>query len=102
MPAKNKTTQILRVILVVLIVFVAELFYRKKLTEESGEQALNMQKITKLKSFFTTVAMLGSFEAQVLYLILAFNAMSKPASLYLWSSMAFITYLANELQALYS
>ena len=102
MPAKPITTRILRSLLGLLVVFAAELFYRKKLSEESGEQAENMQKITKLKSFFETIAMLGSFEAQVFYLVIAFNTMAKPASLYLWSSMAFMTYLANELQALYS
>ena len=102
MPAKPITTRILRSILCLLVVFTAELFYRKKLSEESGEQAANMQKITKLKSFFETIAMLGSFEAQVFYLVIAFNTMAKPASLYLWSSMAFMTYFANELQALYS
>ena len=61
-----------------------------------------MQKVKKLKSFFTTVEFLGSFEAQIILLIFTFNLMAKPAALYFWSSIAFVNFTANELQALYA
>ena len=60
-----------------------------------------MQELTKLKSFFTTVASLGWPPLTALICIVSINLMPKPSALYLWSGMAFVSFLCNLLKSLY-
>jgi len=55
-----------------------------------------------LKSFFEMIYMIGTCEVQIVYLILSFNLMGKPAALYFWCAVGFINFITNQLQAAYA
>ena len=61
-----------------------------------------MQQVTKLKSFFEIVARLGQVPITFLFYIGSFNFMPKPAALYFWCAMAFMSYFGNSLKSLYA
>ena len=83
-------------------VLLTESMYRDDLYKQSLEDIPNMQELTKLKSFFNTVVALGSPPITILFYVVSFNLMPKPAVLYLWSAMAFCHFLGNSLKSLYS
>lgn len=61
-----------------------------------------MQEITKLKSFFKTVAAVGSSPLIDAFFILVFNFLPKPAALYFWVSLPIVYFSTQVLKSLYA
>ena len=66
------------------------------------EEVPDMQEITKLKSFFTTVSAVGSSPLVDAFFILIFNFVPKPAALYFWVSLPTVYFITQVLKSLYS
>ncbi len=89
------------VFLPLILVFVAELLYREPLWELSLQDAPEMQKKTKMLSFFRTVSALGKGEVLLGVYAILFNVMSKTAALYFACAIALTNFIMNELKSLY-
>ena len=48
-----------------------------------------------------TVSALGTYPLTILFYVVSINVMSKPAALYLWCAMAFVTFFCNTLKSMY-
>lgn len=94
------------IILPLLLVFILEMLYAGALMDISKQSVPtlqeNMEGNEDLQQFFEAVISMGSSRALLLILTIAFVAMDKASSLYLWSTTFAIYYVANLMETLYS
>jgi len=87
------------IILPLLAVFLCELIYRQALMDISKESVPTFQESMEgkddLQSFFMTVVYMGSTKVLLLVLTIAFMAMDKASSMYLWSTSFAMYFIAN-------
>ena len=89
------------VFLPLIVVFLLELIYREPLWELSMKDAPEMQKKTKMLSFFRTVSAVGKGNLLLSIYAILFNVMSKPAALYFACAIALTNFIMNELKSFY-
>lgn len=84
------------------LVLIFELFYRDPLFNKTLVDVPLMQEKQKLKPFFSFITQIGSKVPIMMVYGVTFNIMSKPAVLYLWTTMASINYLGDLLKSIYA
>ena len=99
---KSRTLDILKTVIVPLaVVFLTEALYKQPLYDESLKLAPELQKYEEWKPFMKTVSGLGTGRAYACFLVVTFNSIPKPASLFFWCGIAFANFTMNQLKSFY-